>query len=63
LEQLLLILPSHFQRIHKSYIVNMQYLAELKKYPGTRYELILNNGIILPLGRTHYSKIRDLIQK
>jgi two-component system response regulator LytT len=63
LEQLLLILPNHFQRVHKSYIVNMHCLAELKKYPGTRYELILNNGIIVPLGRTHYSKIRDLIQQ
>jgi len=63
LEQLLLILPTHFQRVHKSYIVNMQYLAELKKYPGTRYELVLINGVIVPLGRTHYSKIRDIIQK
>jgi len=63
LEQLLLILPNYFQRVHKSYIVNMQCLAELKKYPGTRYELRLNSGLIVPLGRTHYSRIRDIIQK
>jgi len=63
LEQLLLILPNHFQRVHKSYIVNMQYLAELKKHPGTRYELVLNDGTIIPLGRTHYVKIRNLIEK
>jgi len=61
LEKLLLTLPSRFERVHKSYALTLDQVKTLHKYPGSRYELELSNGVFIPLGRTHYAKIKAML--
>lgn len=58
LEQLQQSLPSSFERVHKSYIVNMDQVAELKIMPGSKYVLVLQNGQRVPVGRVHYNRLK-----
>lgn len=61
LEKLSAILPPDFQRIHKSYIVDMTRVRTLRSFSGSRYELELSNGVMLPIGRTRLKAIKDLL--
>ena len=58
LERLLLILPPTFQRVHKSYAVDLQQIKTLKKLGGSNYSLELNNRENIPLGRTRYAELK-----
>lgn len=58
LQQLMCILPQSFQRTHKSYVTNMSLILGLKSHPGSKYELELKSGIILPVGRIYLSDLR-----
>jgi DNA-binding LytR/AlgR family response regulator len=58
LKELLLILPEPFQRIHKSYIVNLDEAESIVAHPGSKYELCLKGGISVPIGRTYISSLR-----
>lgn len=59
LENLALVLPPHFERIHKSYLVSMQQAREIVIEPGSKYSLRLNNEDCLPIGRTRYKEVRE----
>ena len=57
LDKLELLLPADFIRIHRSYLANLESAQEVRKYPGSKYELLLKDGISLPVGR---SKAKNL---
>ncbi|MEL6357199.1 MAG: LytTR family transcriptional regulator DNA-binding domain-containing protein, partial [Bacteroidota bacterium] len=59
LEALSRLLPSHFERVHKSFIVDMNVCNEIVLLPGSQYRLQLDEGELIPLGRTRYKEIRD----
>mgnify|MGYP005725447645 CR=1 FL=1 len=54
------ILPESFVRIHKSYIVKMSAVKNILVHSGTRYEVVLNDTIKLPIGRTKYKELKAL---
>lgn len=58
LRQLMCILPPIFQRTHKSYITNMNFIQGLRSHPGSKYELELKSGTILPVGRMYLPHLR-----
>lgn len=58
LDKLLGILPHRFSRVHRSYAVDLERVKALLKYEGSRYELELENGKVLPLGRTRYKELQ-----
>jgi len=60
LENLKMILPSNFERIHKSYLVDMNQAKGVISEPGSKYSLELQDGEILPVGRT---KIKELTKQ
>ncbi len=60
LESLNMILPPNFERIHKSFLVDMNQAKGIISEPGSKYSLELKNGEILPVGRT---KIKELTKK
>jgi two-component system response regulator LytT len=60
LENLSLLLPESFLRIHKSYIVKMSEAIEIIVQPGTQYGLRLKNEEVLPIGRTRYKMVKEL---
>ncbi|WP_293304740.1 LytR/AlgR family response regulator transcription factor [Pedobacter sp. UBA5917] len=57
------ILPLGFERIHKSYIVNIIQVDRILVSSGSRYHLQLKNGAVLPIGRSRYRGFRELFEK
>ncbi|MEL6988117.1 MAG: LytTR family DNA-binding domain-containing protein [Bacteroidota bacterium] len=55
LQNILLLLPDNFERVHKSYIVNMD-LVESISY---QYEIKLNNQKTLPISRSKYQSLKS----
>lgn len=61
LEKLAEILPPIFNRVHKSYLVRLSDIVALHAKPGSRYAAELKGGIRLPIGRTRYAGVRNLL--
>lgn len=59
LEKLEQLLPSTFERIHKSYIVKMTKATRIIIHSGSKYQLEMKNGELLPIGRTKYREVRE----
>ena len=59
LELLQQLLPDGFERIHKSYLVNLQQAEKILINPGTRYGLLLKTGETLPIGRSKYKELKN----
>ncbi|MDO5980576.1 LytR/AlgR family response regulator transcription factor [Flavivirga spongiicola] len=60
LEKLTQLLPQTFLRIHKSYLIKMSKIKEVIIQSGSKYSVELNNGEILPVGRTRYKELKAL---
>ena len=58
LEKLEQLLSSSFERIHKSYLVKMAEIKEIKVASGSKYHAELKNGDQIPIGRTKYKDIK-----
>jgi two-component system, LytTR family, response regulator len=52
--------PKTFIRIHRSSIVNVDYIKEFQPYFNGEYKIILKNGEVLKLSRTYKDKIKEL---
>ena len=57
-------LPSHFIRVHKSYIINRNLLKEVRKHFNNRYILILDDyeQSRITSGRSYYAEIKRLFE-
>lgn len=55
--------PANFLRIHRSTIVNINFIKELKPYFNGEYYLILTTGDQLKLSRSYKDKINQIIDK
>ena len=51
-------LPESFIRIHRSYIVNISYIAEITRGISSSIELTLRNGAVLPVSQTYSNEVR-----
>ena len=58
MDSLMHILPANFLRIHRSYIVNMEFASQLHAESGGRYDLEVA-GQKLPVSRQVYRELRD----
>ena len=61
LGKLLAILPADFLQVHKSYIARMSLAKRLLVHQGGKYELELDCGTLVPIGRTRYKKVHKAI--
>ena len=52
------ILPAGFERIHKSYIIEISQTDHIVVASGSKYSLRLHNGVVLPIGRSKYKAFR-----
>jgi len=59
LENLDMLLPDSFERIHKSYLVEMTSAKMIIVEPGSKYSLEMQNGERLPIGRTRYKGLQE----
>lgn len=53
--------PTRFIRIHRSSLLNIDRLARIELYSKDSYEAILTDGTRLPISRSGYAKLQDLI--
>jgi DNA-binding LytR/AlgR family response regulator len=58
LDKLAQLLPPRFERIHKSYLVDLDQAARILVQEGSRYQLELHDGTLLPIGRARYKELR-----
>ena len=52
---------SDFTRIHRSIIVNLKRIHELRSLGSARLEVVLQDGSRLPVSRTYSARFRDLM--
>lgn len=58
LDALVQLLPANFERIHKSYIVDMKEVTEFKAESGGKYTAMLKSGDELPVSRSKYKPLK-----
>ena len=52
------ILPAHFDRVHRSYLVNTRMIESYRAEPGSRYLLRLTTGEEIPVSRTRFKELK-----
>jgi two-component system, LytTR family, response regulator len=50
--------PTQFVRVHRSHIINLNFVGCIKKYSG--HEIILTNGTTIPISRRHWILVKGL---
>jgi two-component system LytT family response regulator len=53
--------PSQFIRIHRSYIINNSFIKQIELFEKDSYKLILTDGSKLPISKTGYQKLKELL--
>ncbi|HEX8265659.1 MAG TPA: response regulator [Pyrinomonadaceae bacterium] len=53
--------PANFRRIHRSAIVNMNSIKELRSSPGGEYQVVLKNGKNLVLSRKYQANMHEFL--
>lgn len=53
--------PSRFVRIHRSSLLNIDRLARIELYSKDSHEAILNDGTRLPISRSGYARLQELV--
>lgn len=61
LKNIITTLPDNFKRIHRSTIVNIDMVSELKSRLNGDYDLILNDGNILRLSRNFTDSVKGVL--
>jgi two-component system LytT family response regulator len=53
--------PQHFVRSHRSYIVNVQQITRIDPYEKDNHVAILRSGAKVPVSRSGYGKLRNVL--
>lgn len=53
--------PSRFVRIHRSFVLNVERLARIEPYAKDSWLAILQDGARLPISRSGYARLRELL--
>ncbi|MDB5051899.1 MAG: DNA-binding response regulator [Fibrobacteres bacterium] len=61
LEALSGLLPTHYERIHKSCIANMRCMKRLVLEGAGKYSMELKGGRLVPVSRTKYKELKERI--
>jgi DNA-binding LytR/AlgR family response regulator len=54
--------PEQFIRVHRSYIVAVDCIEEVRTLGPNRHEIRLNDGQRIPVGRTFWPKLRQQLR-
>jgi two-component system response regulator LytT len=63
LNRLLQILPKRFIRAHRSCVVDVNEVASFRHKGGGVYEVVMKNGVYLPLSRQAYKVLNTYVSK
>jgi two-component system, LytTR family, response regulator LytT len=61
LKDLCELLPTRFERVHKSYIVNMNQVKGITSKGSHKHFVILQNDIEIPLSRSKYKELKTFL--
>jgi two-component system LytT family response regulator len=50
----------HFLRVHRSHLVNLEYITSIEPYDAARVEVLMKSGARIVASRTGSKKLRDL---
>ncbi|MEO6305684.1 MAG: LytTR family DNA-binding domain-containing protein [Bacteroidia bacterium] len=53
--------PTQFVRVHRSFILNLNYLTKIENLDKNNSQALLKNGVKIPLSRTGYSKLKETL--
>jgi len=53
--------PQEFLRVHRSSLVNLRHIRQVRQTEGGRYEIELRSGAVLPVSRTRIAHLRRWI--
>ena len=62
IDKLLILLPDNFERIHRSYAVEMNKIEKIQRYPGSKYEIILKDQTVLPCSRLKFKELNEKLK-
>ena len=54
--------PARFVRIHRSYVVNLERVAQIEPYGRDSKIAVLANGVRLPVSRAGYGRLKELLE-
>ena len=54
--------PERFLRIHRSYIVNLDRLGKVEPYGKDTHVVVLTTGAQLPVSRSGYARLREILE-
>ena len=54
--------PVRFMRVHRSFLVNRDRIASVKRRPTGSYQIVTDGGRELPVGRSYRSEVRGLFE-
>jgi two-component system LytT family response regulator len=55
--------PARFARVHRSAIVNLQYVKEVRRESRGDFAVVLVNGQKVPMSRSHHARILEVFQQ
>ena len=50
----------NFLRIHRSHLINLEYVGSIEPYDATRVEVVMKSGTRIVASRTGSKRLRDL---
>ncbi len=53
--------PQHFVRVHRSYMVNVSQITKIEPYQKESHLAILRNGQQIPVSKTGYVKLKEVL--
>jgi two-component system LytT family response regulator len=53
--------PKDFLRVHRSYMVRLDQISKIEPYEKTTYMLILKSGEKVPVSRSGYSRLKEVL--
>jgi len=54
--------PAEFIRIHRSYIAPINEIKKIELYEKEGYKVILSDGTVLPVSKSGYEKLKEIIK-
>lgn len=54
--------PSNFVRVHRSYLLNLEYINKLELYEKGGHCVILKNNAVIPVSKSGYMRLKDYLQ-
>lgn len=53
--------PKDFLRIHRSFIINVNYLTKISSFEKNSYRATLTNKVQIPISRNSYAELKELL--